>query len=373
MNEKGQVINSTYYSPSTYLIHELKLSYMAVSNFDPNGVGLKNGRFIGLPFEAEEANVVILPIPWDVTTSFGAGTARGPANILEASSQLDLEILGIEDAWKLGIYFAPISADLLTQNDALRTAAESYITFLENGKKVDESPAMKAILSEINTASKQLSEWIYRESLNWLNQGKLVGLVGGDHSVPLGFLKALATKETNFSILQIDAHMDLRDAYEGFSYSHASIFFNALKIQQIQQLTQVGIRDFCAEERFFANQNPKITVFFDEYIRQSQMNGSSFSDLAQQILNTLSDRVYISLDIDGLDPSLCPNTGTPVPGGFSYPEIIYLIKQLVAAGKTIIGFDLCEVAGSGNWDGNVGARLLYQLGSWMAVSNGVNY
>ena len=186
----------------------------------------------------------------------------------------------------------------------------------------------------------------------------------------MGYLEALSERYDSFGILQIDAHMDLRKAYEHFTYSHASIFYNALSIPQLSKLVQVGIRDCCEEEVAMANHSDgKVKVISDQEIKAKQYQGISFVEICNYIVELLPEQVYVSFDIDGLDPKLCPNTGTPVPGVLDYNEAIFLIQTLVESGRKIIGFDLCEVAGSPHeWDGNVGARVLYELTCWMGKS-----
>ena len=341
-----------------------------IKNFDPNGVALNNGHFIGLPFEEEDAEVVLVPIPWDVTVSYNEGTAYGPQNILQASTQLDLLDPFITDAWKLGIYMEEPSNFWLKENERLRAKSKHYIDFIENGGSISENENFKNVLHEINQASKNLKEFVYKTSKKHLGNGKLVGLVGGEHSVPLGYLEALAERYNDFGILQIDAHMDLRAAYEGFEFSHASIFYNASKIKNITKIVQVGIRDFCEEEVVFVkNADGQIEVFYDHKINEQLFKGIHFHEICQEIISTLPQKVYISFDIDGLEPSLCPNTGTPVPGGLTFNQSLYLIHQIVESGRTVIGFDLCEVAGKNDWDGNVGARILYRISNLMGRSN----
>jgi agmatinase len=203
-----------------------------------------------------------------------------------------------------------------------------------------------------------------------LNQNKLVALLGGDHSTPLGLMQALSEKYSSFGILHIDAHADLREAYEGFEFSHASIMYNAIKLPQVTRLVQVGIRDYCVAENQLIKSDARITTFFDREIKQSQFEGVTWSVTCDKIIEALPERVYLSFDIDGLDPKLCPHTGTPVPGGLEFEQSIYLIEKLVHSGRTIIGFDLNEVApGNDEWDANVGARLLYRLSNLCLVSN----
>jgi agmatinase len=231
---------------------------------------------------------------------------------------------------------------------------------------------MNWAIQDINNASRELEKWVFEQTHNLINHGKMVGVIGGDHSVPLGFMKALANKYSDFGILQIDAHADLRKQFEGFDQSHASIMYNALQIENITKLVQIGVRDYCEEEKERITQHPeRIHCFTDRYLKSEAYNGKTWAAKCNEIIKTLPEKVYISFDIDGLDPKLCPNTGTPVPGGFDLEQVMFLIRKLVESGKQIIGFDLCEIApGSDDWDGNVGARILYGLSNWMVKSVG---
>ncbi len=327
-----------------------------IKRFDPNGPGLNNGNFIGLPFTRETASVVIQTVPWDATTSYAAGTSAGPRNILDASLQLDLYLEDDPDCWKKGIYFKNPSKSILKLSRDTRPIAENVINALESG----ENPGAQD-LKTVNKASATVNRWVEKKTSILLGEGKKVGLVGGEHSAPLGFLKALSKRHSSFGILQLDAHCDLRKAYEGFKYSHASIFYNALSIPQISNLVQVGIRDYCDEEAQLAETDERISLFTDQYIKERLFNGYSFSGLVEGIIASLPDEVYVSFDIDVLSPDLCPGTGTPVPGGFSFDQAVFILKKLKESGKKVIGFDLCEVGGKNEWDGNVGARILYRL------------
>ena len=339
--------------------------------FNPSGVGLKNGNFIGLPFTEKAARLVLLPVPWDVTVSYSEGSALGPEAIREASTQLDLFDTDVEDAWKLGIYMQPEDRDILKKRDELRPLAWSYINFLENGGNVSEELSMRKALEEINSGCSEMNEWVFKQSKKLLDAGKMVGIVGGDHSVPLGFIRALAEKHEEFGILQIDAHLDLRNSYEGFTFSHASIFNNVLKEKAVSKLVQVGVRDFCEEEmEMVKNEEERISVFFDQQLKENRFNGQTWNVQCEKIVEELPKLVYISFDIDGLDPKLCPNTGTPVPGGLDFPEAVFLLKKVVESGREIIGFDVCET-GNNDWDANVAARIIYKLCNLTGRSNGL--
>lgn len=335
-------------------------------NFDPNGLGIK-GKLFGLPVLPEEADLIIVPVPWDVTVSYQDGTARGPNAILDASIQIDLYHHQIKEAWKTSIAMLPVSEELLIENNKLRLLAKGYIDSLETNTN---SESTKLVTSKINEASENLNIYTKNISSKYLKTGKLVGLVGGDHSTPLGLMRALAEKYDRFGILQFDAHADLRKAYEGFTYSHASIMYNALKLPAVGRLVQVGIRDYCEEElNVITRSMGRVKTFFDTDIKSEMYQGKTWKAICNDIIKELPSFVYISFDIDALDPKLCPHTGTPVPGGLEFTQATYLISEVVKSGRKIIGFDLCEVApGSTEWDANVGARMLWELSQWTVAS-----
>ena len=334
-----------------------------INSFDPNSVGNLNNNIFGLPFTTEESEVVLIPVPWEVTVSYGSGTANGPKAIFEASFQVDLYDAKIKDAWKIGIAMDKIPASIKAKSNRLRKKTEAYISLLEQGKNPESNKKMKAIVTEVDKAARELNAHVKKTTGNFLSKNKTVGLIGGDHSTPLGFMQALSEQHSSFGILQIDAHADLRKAYEGFEFSHASIMYNALKINAVSKLIQVGIRDYCEEEVDVIKNNPaRIATYFDRDIKRRMFEGDTWKKICDEIVNQLPDKVYLSFDIDGLDPKLCPNTGTPVAGGFEVEQTLYLIERVVESGKTIIGFDLNEVSpGKDEWDANVGARLLYRM------------
>ncbi len=342
-----------------------------IKNFDANGIGQLNDGMFGLPFTLEECETVLIPVPWEVTVSYGGGTANGPQAILDASYQVDLYDPIVKDAWKLGISMDEISTDVRSKSDNLRQSAERYIYALANGTN-ENDVELKKIANNIQQECLWLNNWVKTRCLHFLNQNKIVGLIGGDHSTPLGMMQALADKFGAFTILQIDAHADLRSAYEGFEFSHASIMFNALKIKQVEKLVQVGIRDYCEEElNLINNSNGRVKTFFDRDIKYAQFNGDSWDRICNRIISELPQNIYLSFDIDGLDAKLCPNTGTPVAGGFEVEQILFLLEKIVKAGKKIIAFDLNEVTPSehDDWDANVASRLLYRICNLVALSN----
>lgn len=343
-----------------------------LSQFDPNTVSNPNNNIFGLPFLEDDARLVILPVPWEVTVSYNAGTARAPEHVFKASLQVDLFDPEIKDAWKQGYFMRPVDKKILMKCDYLRKEAELYINYIAEGENVLDNKFMCKTLKEVNAGSIYLNDWVYQQTKELLDTGKLVGLLGGDHSTPLGFFKAIAEKHGDFGILQIDAHCDLRRAYENFNYSHASIMYNALEeIPALKKLVQVGIRDFCEEEwDYIQNCQQRVATYFDKDIKERLYEGETWKILVDEMIAQLPQKVYISFDIDGLDPKLCPNTGTPVQGGFESEQIFYLFRKLLESGRHLIGFDLNEVGVSHDeWDENVGARCLFKMCNMLIASN----
>ncbi len=336
-----------------------------IRTFDPSGVGLANGNFCGLPFDYAAAGIILLGVPWEVTVSYHAGTAAGPDAVRHASPQLDLYDFDYPEGWQQGIFMPPLPEWMQAANERLRPLAAQVIEATEQGVATTELAAM---LATVNQGCAAVNDWLYQEASAALAQQKTVAAIGGDHSTPLGLMRALADRYPQFGILHIDAHADLRDAYQGFQYSHASIMTNALTIPAISRLVQVGIRDISHGEVQTIQQSAgRILTHYDATLKQQRYSGTSWLALCEQIIEPLPQQVYISFDVDGLDPKLCPHTGTPVPGGLELEETFCLFRALVASGREIIGFDVSEV-GNGEWDGNVAARIVYKLCNLMGLS-----
>lgn len=331
--------------------------------FDPDGVGQDNGNYFGLPFTAEDSRLVLISAPWDVTASYGGGTHYGPDAIIEASTQLDLYDSFAPNAWRKGIGTAEIDYSIQDMSMNLRPDAKRVMDMLEKGARTSDE-ALKRKIERINAASAELNAKIHAQASEWLSRGKIVGLVGGDHSTPYGLIGAVGEKVGSFGILHLDAHCDLRRAYEGFTFSHASIMYNVLNdMDCVERIVQVGIRDYCDAEAALAAASPRVELFDDDTLSSNRSRGITWHEQCRTIVEALPEQVYVSFDIDSLSAELCPNTGTPVPGGLSFNEAVYLLRSVADSGRRIVGFDLCEVAPGkeGQWDANVGARVLYKL------------
>jgi len=243
----------------------------------------------------ETAKVVILPVPYDSTTEWHSGTREGPQAIIDASQYLELYDMELsQEIYKVGIHTLPKIQPLLSSPE-------------------------------------EMVQRVYQIAKEFIQQAKFTVMLGGEHSLSLGMIQASKEKYQDFCVLQLDAHADLRDEYLGTKYSHACVMRRALELCPI---TQVGIRSLSWEEQQFLNQN-KMQPF---YISAFASNLAS----PQRIASSLSDNVYVSIDLDVFDPSIMPAVGTPEPGGMQWHEVLHLLKS-IALHKHIVGFDLVEL------------------------------
>ena len=336
--------------------------------FDPDAAAPAGGGIYGLPFSPEEAKVVVVPVPFEATTSYGGGTSGGPAAVLEASKQVDLFDRDTGRPYEAGITMLEIPKKIARWNREAKLLAKPVIA---RGGVADKKT--RAAAAKVNAISERVNEWVYAQTVSLLDEDKTAVILGGDHSVPFGAIRAYSERYPGLGILHLDAHADLRDAYEGFTWSHASIFHNVMtKLPKVSRLVQVGVRDLGQSEyRMIERSNGRIVTFFDADLAALKESGTPFAKIADDIVAKLPNDVYLSWDIDGLDPTLCPGTGTPVPGGLSWNEAIGLLRALHRSGKRIVGLDLCEVSpGETEWDANVGARLLYKMIGFALLTRG---
>lgn len=323
----------------------------------------------GLPSLLEESHVVVVPVPFDATTSYGSGTADGPAAVLQASHQVDLFDRETGHPYRRGIAMEPIPRQVQRWNREARCLARPI---QDRDGDLGRGRVLREGLARVNELGAKVNEWARGRTAAHLGAGKLPFVLGGDHACAFGSIQACADAHPGLGILHLDAHADLRVAYQGFTWSHASIMYNVVsKLRSVKRLVQVGLRDLCAEEeeRIRRSQG-RIRAHFDADIAAHLAEGKPFATLARRIVRALPRDVYVSLDIDGLDPSLSPGTGTPVPGGLSWHQTTFLLGTLARSGRRIVGGDLCEVAPGpvGEWDANVGARLLYKLIGFALIS-----
>lgn len=273
-------------------------------------------NFLGLPDELsayESSRVVILPVPYDLTLSYGAGSRKGPQAIIEASRQVE------------------------TYDDDYQTdPSEAGICTMPELEQVTQNP-------------EAMQEAIYRACLDLLNDGKFVMTLGGEHSITSALVKAHKEKYSDISVLHIDAHTDLRDSYQGSKYSHACVM---ARVAELAPFLSVGVRSFSG------NDNEK--KYESSLLRPRDLR-KKFENFEKGIAN-LSENVYITFDLDGLDPSVMPSVGTPEPGGLTWDEVLRII-EIVSSKKSIIGADVVELSPRPGLDyaDFTAARLAYKI------------
>jgi len=261
------------------------------------GPFLQPRNFGGLPpalSDFESARVAVLPVPYDSTTEWHSGTRKGPKSIIEASFYLewfDIELGG--EIINIGIHTLP-----------------------------ELEPAM--------SSPKDMADRVDVTVRNLLDKSKFVVTLGGEHSISYGAIRAYNTNYRDFSVLQLDAHTDLRDKYLGTTYSHACVMRRVIEICPI---TQVGIRSMSLEEKEF---------ILAKGLKPFICNQDNISSSIDKIIQTLADNVYITIDLDVFDPSIMSAVGTPEPGGMLWHEVINLLHA-VSQKRTVVGFDIVEL------------------------------
>ncbi len=336
--------------------------------FDPSAAAAPGSGVFGLPHSAEEAGVVLVPVPFEATTSYGGGAARGPEAIRAASRQVDLFDVETGRPYAAGIHMLASPEEIRRLDEGARADAARVVAAGGSAGRPDLAEAAR----RVDAACERMNAWVEATVAAHLGRGQRVGVVGGDHSVAFGSVAAHARAHPGLGVLHLDAHADLRPAFEGFTWSHASVLRNvAERLGGVSRIVQVGLRDLSEEEREYAlASGGRIRQFLDAELARRRFAGEPWARQAARIASALPREVYLSFDVDGLDPALCPHTGTPVPGGLSFQEACALVAAVAASGRRIVGLDLVEVApgGEGEWDANVGARLLYRLIGWALAS-----
>jgi agmatinase len=275
--------------------------------FDPSTTISSDFGIFGIPATEAESKIILLPVPWEVTTSYGSGASFGPIMVRQASEQIDLFDLETGKSYEEGYFMREFPEDLKKKNDIFKEKAQKVIQL--KTELNDDKATIEKLTQEVNVACAEMTTWVREQSESILNQGKILGLVGGDHSTPFGAIQAVSKKFAgDIGVLHIDAHADLRNGYQGFKQSHASIMHNVMTHEtKPKKLVQVGIRDFCEEEYDFIQSRSDIKTFFDLELKKKLLSGSTWAQLCQEIVNELPQNVYISFDIDGLDPVFCPH------------------------------------------------------------------
>lgn len=334
--------------------------------FDPDAAARPGSGIFGLSDDPSTAHVHVIPVPFDATTSYRKGAARGPEAILRASRQVELFDPLLGKPYRRGICMLEAEPRIAALNEEASAKADRIIAL---GGDIGEDRSLARDLARVNAIGDEINTIVRRATKAVLDAGKLPAIVGGDHSAPFGAMQAASERYPGLGVLHFDAHADLREAFEGFEWSHASIMHNVVsRLEAVSILAQIGIRDFGEREheRILGSKGRIRTLFDTEWAR-ARLEGFNLRELVRKRLEPLPEHVYVSFDVDGLEPTLCPNTGTPVPGGLSWHEAMLWIEELARSGRRVVAIDLNEVnPGPGDpevdsWDAIVGARLLYRL------------
>lgn len=340
--------------------------------FNPNGVIPDNGNYFGMPVEADDAALVLISAPWDATTARRNGSSYAPDAIIEASRKIDFYEPSAPYSWRKGIATLPIDYSIQDLSHRLRSDAQRVVkVYEEMGLEGLDNIIYSRRLRHVNEGSLAVNDNIYLQSQEWLSRGKIVGLVGGDQSSAFGLMRAVSEKYDGVGILHIDSKSDLKEAYQGFEHSHASVMHNVLRdLVGVSRVVAVGVREFSPAEWERAESDERIKFFTGQYIWSSHFEGKIWSKICEEIVAELPARVYVSLDIDGLTIECAPHNSTLIPGGLRFPEVVYLLGRIVAAGKVIVGFDLTEVVPDmeDKTDAEIAARMLFKLCS-VALKN----
>ena len=262
------------------------------------------------------SEIIIVPVPYDATSTWMKGADKGPEAIMEAS--VNLEFYDIE-----------------TKTEVHKAGIHTIDPIVEN------------------SSPENLVDAVYKRTIQLLNDGKFPVIVGGNHTVSIGSVRAFSEKIKNLSVLQLDAHADLRKEYEGSAFNHACTIS---RIREFAPVVQVGIRSISAEELPFVNND---TIF---YSHELYYDKQLYSKAAEK----LSRNVYVTIDLDVFDPSIMPSTGTPEPGGPGYYEIMHFLRD-VACKRNVAGFDVVELCPNpmNKMPDFVAAKVIYQLLSYI--------
>ncbi len=327
----------------------------------------KKTKAFGAETSFDEADLILIPIPWEATASYGSGASRGPDLIRKASFQLDFFNPALSASYNDKLYFEPADPLIISLNKKAGSWAKAVQKNWTENKILNKRE--KKLSEKVNQASQSLLDWIYEKSSQVFKKGKIPALVGGDHSISEGLIRRIGENLSGeYGILQLDAHADLRDSYQSFKRSHASVMRNVLNLPYPpKKLVQAGVRDLCEEEYQKIKDDPRVESYFDEDIFSRLFSGEKWAEICRQIIHSLPSKVYVSLDVDVLSWNYAPGTGTPVPGGLSFNQILYLLSEIRRQKKQLISFDVVETADGGQpkafaeWNGNVSARLIYRL------------
>ncbi len=320
------------------------------------------GCYFGDKTSLSDADVVVVSAPWSVTSDFGRGATYTPDAIIEASLGKELYDVSTGMSVEGRIATAEIDYNIQEISEQLGRDAERIVRSCE-GEDGEIGDYISRKIASVNEGFAEMHKSIYKQVKQFSAEGKRVAIVGGDHSVAFGAVKALAEDNEALGVLFVDAHSDFGRENELFKFSHRTIARDIVEAAPVAKLVQVGVRDVERAEVEAIRATDNVEVFFAENLAARRFEGCSWGDICREIVAELPENVYISFDVDALKIEFCNNTNAPTPGGMSFDEALYLINMVVASGRNIVGCDISEVVTSleDKMDAIVGARLLAKL------------
>ena len=320
------------------------------------------GYYFGDKTSPKDADVVIVSAPWSVTSDFGRGATYTPDAVIDASAESGLYDAnsGISAEGRVATVEIDYNIQELSEHLGREAERVAHHTSADDSV-VGEYVARK--VAHVNEGFAEMQTTVYKQVKCWASKGKRIAVIGGDHSVAFGAVKALSEQDEEVGGLFIDAHADFSRDGEIFNYSHRSVARNIVEEIPAVGLVEVGVRDIKEIEAKELNSNDKVKLFLAEKIAARRFGGESWGDICREIVGLLPQKVYVSLDIDALKIEFCNNTNAPVPGGMTFDEVVYLVNSVVESGREIVGFDISEVVSSidNKMDAIVGARLLAKM------------
>lgn len=319
------------------------------------------GYYFGENTSPADADLVIVSAPWSVTSDYGRGATYTPDAVIDAS--VDSNLYDVESGFSAEgrVATAVINYNIQESSEHLGRDAERVANRAFDGVTLEYATRK---VKHINEGFADMHASVYKQTKHWVSEGKTVAVVGGDHSVSFGAIKAVAEHYKEVGVLFIDAHADFACNDKVFPYTHRSIARNIVEeIPSVSRLVEVGVRDIDKSEMEALLAAEKVELFLAEKVAGKRFEGESWGNICREIVDKLPQKVYVSLDIDALKIEFCTHTNMPVPGGMTFDEVVYLVNCVVKSGRQIVGFDITEVVSNidDKMDAIVAVRLLTKM------------
>jgi agmatinase len=333
--------------------------------FDPNSITPDNGNYFGISLNPEESALVLLSAPWDATSSLLQGSSYAPDAIIEMSRFVDFYEPIAPDSWRKGIATIPVDYSIQDLSHRLQSDTERLTKLHDEfGLSVINNLMYDRRLKRVNEGSVEVNDALFNQVKQWTERDKIVGVIGGDQSVSYSAIKAMGYKYEKLGVIHVASKCYMREAYQGFDFSHASTMYNVMRdVPQVEQLSIVGAQEFSPIEWERATSNSRVRLFTAQEMWTQQFEGKTWAAQVADIVETMPQNVYVALNISGLMSAYSPNKGRVSNGGLSLYQLIYLMDRVITSGRRIVGFDITEVVPRAETkrDILIVARLLFKM------------